>query len=91
MTRDEARQHLTTGTELDGLVLDHDGQIAGRGKIKWQGTTLLAVRAGLCTDLQLSLNGDTLTVPLVTPVTVRRGEPIQIEFGPTWQNRQRRA
>lgn len=89
MTREEARLHLQDGGELDGLVLTAQGKVVARGKIKWTGTMLSATEDARCVSLQLQRAGERLDVMLVEPVSVRRGEPIQIEFGPNWQGKQR--
>jgi hypothetical protein len=91
MTRNEARNHLKGGGELDGLVLTAQGRVVARGKIRWTDTILSATEDARCTGLQLQRAGERLDVPLVEAVSVKRGEPIQIEFGPAWQGQQRRA
>lgn len=91
MTRNEAGDHLRDGGELDGLVLNAQGRVVARGKVKWTGTMLSAFEDARCTHIQLQRKGERLEVPLVQAVSVRKGEPIALEFGPDWQKQQRRA
>ena len=91
MERDEAAKLLQSGHQLDGIVLSSQGVILARGKIAWKGTVLSTVVEGTATQLQLSRDGRKLTVPLVHRLNLKRGEPIEIEFGPAWQRQKRRA
>lgn len=87
MTRDEARQLLQDGVELDGLALSKHDLVLARGKVKWVGTTWSASETGTAVGLMLRHGRDQLRVPLVEPVTVHKGGPLEIQFGPKWQRR----
>jgi len=85
MNRAEAGDHLQAGGELDGLVLTKEGLVVARGKVRWEGTTLSAIRDARATHIQLAMSGDKLEVPLVEPVLCKQGHPVEIKFGPKWR------
>ena len=82
MTREDARRHLQSGGQLDGIVTNAAGIVLARGKVQWEGTQLICARDGAAEKVQLSKNGDHLTVPLVHRVTVHMGTPLDLQFDP---------
>ena len=85
MDRAEVGQLLKNGAELDGLALSKHDLVLARGKLRLKGTTWSAVETGTAVSLMIRHKGQQLRVPLVQPVAVAKGEPLEIQFGANWR------
>lgn len=85
MNRDTIRAHLKAGGTMDGLALTEQGRVVARGKVQWEGTTWSGSEDGKAVELRLQHGGERFYAPLAEAVLVKKGQPVELKFGPKWQ------